>query len=326
MTSIFFSGSKTSSKDGEKYERNGKTNPGVFYAWPMGIWFSLFFVIPLVIIVAYSFMKRDMFGGVVKKITLDAYKAIFTMDEESKRFIYIPVLFRTLWMTALATFISILIALPCGYAIARSRHQTLLLILVIVPFLTNSLIRIFAWMTILSENGLMNRILEVCARAWFFITGNKEGVFVSHKFMFTKGAVILVSIYMYLPYAILPIFTSVDRFDFTLLEAARDLGASKPGAIARILIPGIKSGIISSLIFTFIPIFGNYTVPQLVGSTESYMLGNIIMDQITKARNLPLASAFSVILTVISMLAILIMLSTDKKEAKVSESSTKGAR
>ena len=163
-------------------------------------------------------------------------------------------------------------------------------------------------------------------KAWFFITGNKEGVFVSHKFMFTKGAVILVSIYMYLPYAILPIFTSVDRFDFTLLEAARDLGASKPGAIARILIPGIKSGIISSLIFTFIPIFGNYTVPQLVGSTESYMLGNIIMDQITKARNLPLASAFSVILTVISMLAILIMLSTDKKEAKVSESSTKGAR
>ena len=326
MTSIFFSGSKTSSKDGKKYERDGKNNPGVFYAWPMGIWFSLFFVIPLVIIVAYSFMKRDMFGGVVKKFTLDAYKAIFTMDEESKRFIYIPVLFRTLWMTALATFISILIALPCGYAIARSRHQTLLLILVIVPFLTNSLIRIFAWMTILSENGLMNRILELCMKAWFFITGNKEGVFVSHKFMFTKGAVILVSIYMYLPYAILPIFTSVDRFDFTLLEAARDLGASKPGAIARILIPGIKSGIISSLIFTFIPIFGNYTVPQLVGSTESYMLGNIIMDQITKARNLPLASAFSVILTVISMLAILIMLSTDKKEAKASESSTKGAR
>lgn len=93
MTSIFFSGSKTSSKDGEKYERNRKTNPGVFYAWPMGVWFSLFFVIPLVIIVAYSFMKRDMFGGVVKKFTLDAYKAIFTMDEESKRFIYIPVLF-----------------------------------------------------------------------------------------------------------------------------------------------------------------------------------------------------------------------------------------
>ena len=135
--------------------------------------------------------------------------------------------------------------------------------------------------------------------------------------MFTKFAVILVSIYMYLPYAILPIFTSVDRFDFTLLEAARDLGATKSGSIFRVMIPGIKSGIISALIFTFIPIFGNYTVPQLLGSTESYMLGNIIMDQIQKARNLPLASAFSVVLTVVSMAAILLMISSDKKEASL---------
>ena len=122
---------------------------------------------------------------------------------------------------------------------------------------------------------------------------------------------------MYLPYAILPIFTSVDRFDFTLLEAARDLGATKSGAIFRVMIPGIKSGIISALIFTFIPIFGNYTVPQIIGSTESYMLGNIIMDQIQKARNLPLASAFSVVLTVVSMAAILFMISSDKKEASL---------
>jgi len=135
--------------------------------------------------------------------------------------------------------------------------------------------------------------------------------------MMTKGAVILVSIYMYLPYAILPIFTSIDRFDFTLLETARDLGATKPQSMLKVLIPGVKSGIISALIFTFIPIFGNYTVPQLVGSTESYMLGNIIMDQINKARNLPLASAFSVVLTAVSMVAILFMISSDKKDASL---------
>lgn len=304
---------------------NRKRNPGSLYAWPMGLWFSVFFVVPLVIIVAYSFMKRDMFGGVIKQFSLNAYKTIFSIDKETGNFIYLPVLLRTLWMTALATFISILIALPCGYAIARSKHQTILLILVIVPFLTNSLIRIFAWMTILGEDGLLNTVCAFFVKIWHFITRNKDAVFAPNKFMFTKGAVILVSIYMYLPYAILPIFTSVDRFDFTLLEAARDLGATKQGAIVRILLPGIKSGIISSLIFTFIPIFGNYTVPQLVGSTESYMLGNIIMDQITKARNLPLASAFSVILTVVSMVAILLMLSNDKKDAKLKEN-TKGAR
>ncbi len=317
MNNVYISGnSGKAGKDGHS-DRGRKISPGPFYAWPMGIWFSLFFVVPLVIIVAYSFMKRDMFGGVVRKFSFDAYRAIFAIDGDTGRFIYLPVLLRTLMMTLVSTLVSILIALPCGYAIARSRHQTVLLILVIVPFLTNSLIRIFAWMTILGENGLMNKVCEVFANLWYFITGNREAVFKANKFMFTKGAVILVSIYMYLPYAILPIFTSVDRFDFTLLEAARDLGATKSGAVFRILLPGIKSGIISSVIFTFIPIFGNYTVPQLVGSTESYMLGNIIMDQITKARNLPLASAFSVILTVVSMAAILFMLSSDKKAAKL---------
>lgn len=287
-----------------------KKNPGPFYSYPMGLWFSVFFVVPLAIIVAYSFMKRDMFGGVIRQFSLDAYRKMLSPA-------YGMIFLRTLWMTVAATLISILIALPCGYAIARSRHQTVLLILVIVPFLTNSLIRIFAWMTILGENGALNGLCEIFARLCFFVTRNQDGVFVPHKFMFTKGAVILVSIYMYLPYAILPIFTSVDRFDFTLLEAARDLGATKSGAIFRVMIPGIKSGIISALIFTFIPIFGNYTVPQIIGSTESYMLGNIIMDQIQKARNLPLASAFSVVLTMVSMAAILLMVSSDKKEANL---------
>ena len=287
-----------------------KANPGPLYSYPMGIWFSLFFIVPLAIIVAYSFMRRDMFGDLVHEFTLDAYKQMFSPA-------YGKIFFRTLWMTLLATFFSILIAFPCGYAIARSRHQTALLILVIVPFLTNSLIRIFAWMTILGENGTLNTLCEVFARLCFFVTRNPDGVFIPHKFMFTKGAVILVSIYMYLPYTILPIFTSVDRFDFTLLEAARDLGASKIGSIFRVMIPGVKSGIISALIFTFIPIFGNYTVPQIIGSTESYMLGNIIMDQIQKARNLPLASAFSVVLTMVSMAAIMLMVSSDKKEASL---------
>lgn len=292
--------------------KNKKTNPGPFYAWPMGLWFSIFFVIPLGIILCYSFMKRDMFGGVIPQFTLSAYKQMFSRA-------YAFIFLRTLWMSVISTLISILIALPCGYAIARSKHQTALLILVIIPFLTNSLIRVFAWMTILGNDGLLNWIYHVFFNIVHGIK-NDGAVFVPHKFMYTKTAVILVSIYMYLPYAILPIFTSIDRFDFSLLEAARDLGATKPQSMTKILIPGIKSGIISALIFTFIPIFGNYTVPQLVGSTESYMLGNIIMDQINKARNLPLASAFSVLLTVVSMVAILLMLLSEQQDAKLKKS------
>ena len=296
---------------------------GAAYGWPMGVWFTIFFVVPILIIVCYSFMKKDMHGGVQRVFSLDAYKAIFTRDEDSGKFLYLPIIGRTLWMTVLSTLVSIAVAIPCGYAIARSKHQTFLLILVIIPFLTNSLIRIFAWQSILGDEGLLNQICGFFERLWNAIIRNKEFVFKPHKFMYTKGAVIIVSIYMYLPYAILPIFTAVDRFDFSLLEAARDLGATKAQSMFKILIPGIKSGIISSLIFTFIPIFGNYTVPQLVGSTKSYMLGNVIMDQIQKARNLPLASAFSVMLTIITMAAILFMLSTDKKDQKLKKSTAK---
>lgn len=292
-----------------------KSNPGPAYAWPMGLWFSIFFIVPILIIICYSFMEKGLYGGVVKKFTLDAYKQMLSPA-------YGIVFLRTLKMTVIATAVSIAIALPCGYAMARSKHQTVFLILVIVPFLTNSLIRIFAWMTILGDDGILNNVLKFFNGIISSITGSDKP-FKTHQFMYTQFSVILVSIYMYLPYAILPIFTAVDRFDFSLLEAARDLGATKPQAMLKVLIPGIKSGIISALIFTFIPIFGNYTVPQLVGSTESYMLGNTIMDQIQKFRNYPLASAFSVVLTVISMAAILFMISSDKKEQKLKKVSNK---
>ena len=293
-----------------------KKNPGPFYAWPMGLWFTVFFVAPLIIIVAYSFMKRDVYGGVVKEFSLKAYQQMLTPA-------YALIFLRTLWITVFSTLITILLALPCGYAMARSKHQTLLLILVIVPFLTNSLIRIFAWITILGDNGLLNSIFAFFYNIWHHGILHDGSTFTAHKFMFTQGAVILVSIYMYLPYAILPIFTAVDRFDFSLLEASRDLGANKPQSMLLVLIPGIKSGIISALIFTFIPIFGSYTVPQLVGGKDSYMLGTLVVDQVQKVRNWPLASAFSMVITALSMIGILWMLAANRKEAALKKVSAK---
>ena len=142
-------------------------------------------------------------------------------------------------------------------------------------------------------------------------------------FLYNTKAVILVSVYMYIPYAILPIFTAVDRFDFSLLEAARDLGATKPQSMFKVLIPGIKSGIISALIFTFIPIFGAYTVPLLVGGKDSYMLGNIIVDQVQKTRNWPLAAAFSMVITIISVAGIAWITRSTSQEAKLKTKNTK---
>lgn len=291
----------------EKNEPDGvwkkNFNQGALYGWPMGLWFIVFFIAPLAIIFAYSFMKKGLYGGVEPVFSLKAYAQMFQPR-------YALLVLRTLKISFIATAITIALALPCGYAMARSKYQTLLLFLVIIPFWTNSLIRIFAWMSIMNNSGVISRLLVA-----LHIT--KDNV----RLLYNQGAVILVSVYMYLPYAILPIFTAIDRFDFSLLEAARDLGANKTQSMYLVLIPGIKSGIISALIFTFIPIFGAYTVPLLVGGKDSYMLGNVIVDQVQKStRNWPLAAAFSIMITLVSVAGILWMSFANTREARLKKS------
>ncbi len=292
----------------QKHEAPTLRNTGGLYSWPMGLWFTLFFVIPLLIIILYSFLKKGLYGGVVMEFSLDAYRQMFNPS-------YGKILLRTIWIASISTAITILIALPCGYAMARSRRQTVLLFLVIIPFWTNSLIRIFAWMSILGNEGFVNQFLR-----------NIGLVDEYAKLLYTQNAVILVSVYMYLPYAILPVFTAVDKFDFSLLEAARDLGATKPQSMLRVLLPNIKSGLVTAVIFTFIPIFGAYTVPLLVGGKDSYMIGNIIVDQVNKTRNWPLASAFSMIITVVSTVGVLWMMTSTKKEASLKDTKGPGRR
>lgn len=242
-------------------------NQGTAYAWPMGVWLFIFFIAPLVIIFIYSFLKKGLYGGVEGRFSLNAYRQMFNPN-------YGILVLRTLKITIVSTALTVLVSIPCGYAMARSRRQTLLLFLIIIPFWTNSLIRVFAWMSILNNDGILNQILISLGITKDYI-----------QFLYNQNAVILVSVYMYLPFAILPIFTAVDRFDFSLLEAARDLGANKVQAMIKVLIPGIRSGIVTAVIFTFIPIFGAYAVPLLVGGKDSYMLGNVIVDQVQKTRN-----------------------------------------
>ncbi len=282
--------------------KHSRINLGPLYSWPMGVWFSIFFVAPILIIVLYSFLKKGLYGGVEYEFSLVAFSQMMNPA-------YGMVFFRTVWISLLCTVFTIMLALPCGYAIAKSKHQTLFLILIIVPFWTNSLIRIFAWMSILGNDGILNTI---------FIT---LGLTTEHfKLLYNSGAVVTVSVYMFLPYAILPIFTAVDRFDFSLLEASRDLGASKITSMIKVLLPNVKSGVTTAIIFTFIPIFGSYTVPLLVGGKDSYMIGNIIVDQVNKTRNWPLAAGFSLVITIISTLGVLWVMFAGKKEETVKKS------
>ncbi|MDL2229609.1 ABC transporter permease [Treponema sp. OttesenSCG-928-L16] len=263
----------------------------------MTIWFTVFFLAPLLIIVVYSFLKKGLHGGVQWEFSLAAYKALANPS-------FAIITLRTLVMALIATLITILLALPCGYFMAKSKHQTFLLLLIIIPFWTNFLIRVFAWMNILGNNGFLNEILLRLGLVKDYI-----------QFLYNKQAVVLVLVYMYLPYAILPLFSTIDKFDFSLLEAARDLGATKMESMIKVLLPNIRSGIFTAVLFTFIPIFGAYAVPLMVGDTDSYMLGNVISDQLKTNRNWPLVSAISMVITVVTTLGVMIMMNLQKKDA-----------
>jgi spermidine/putrescine transport system permease protein len=277
--------------------RKTRLNYGPLYSFPMAVWFTVFFLAPLVIIVIYSFLKKGLHGGVEWQFALKAYEHLGNPS-------FLMITCRTIIISIASTIITILIALPCGYYMARSKHQTLMLLLVIIPFWTNFLIRVFAWMNILGTEGFLNTFLVQAGLI-------DENI----KFLYNQRAVVLVLVYMYLPYAILPLFSTIDKFDFSLLEAARDLGATKPQAIVKILLPNIRSGLYTAVLFTFIPIFGAYAVPQLIGDVNSYMLGNVIADQLLKSRDWPSASAISMVLTLVTTVGVVVMMNLQRKEA-----------
>jgi spermidine/putrescine transport system permease protein len=262
----------------------------------MAVWFTIFFIVPLLIIILYSFLKKGLYGGVEMEFSLAAYRALGNPS-------LLAIIVRTIIASVLSTVITILIALPCGYFMAKSKKQTLLLLLIIIPFWTNFLIRVFAWMNILGNNGFLNELLMRLGLIKDYI-----------HFLYNQKVVILVLVYMYLPYAILPLYATIDKFDFSLLEAARDLGATKPQAMLKVLLPNIRGGMYTAVLFTFIPIFGAYAVPLLVGGKDSYMLGNVIADRLTKSRDWPLASAISLVLTLVTTAGMLLMMNLQKRD------------
>lgn len=262
----------------------------------MGVWFTVFFLFPILLIVIYSFLEKGLYGGVEWHFSFHAYREIFQKA-------YGLIFTRTVIISLEATLYTIIIAIPCALALARSKKQTLFLTLIIIPFLINSLLRIFAWMSLLGSDGIINRMLMQ-------MNIIDEGM----SLLYNRRAVILVMVYMYLPYAILPIFSAIDRFDFSLLEAARDLGATKMQSYVKVLLPSIKSGINTAIIFTLIPAFGAYTIPLFVGGKDSYLIGNLIVDQVNKTRNWPLAAAFSVLLTLLSTVLVMYLFVNDRSE------------
>lgn len=274
-----------------------RKNYGPIYVAPIAFWLCAFLSVPLLITLSYSFLAKGLYGGVELKFSLAAYKSLLNTA-------VFKVLLNTIVIAVVSTALMVALALPTAYYIARSPVKNMLLMLIIIPFWTNFLIRIYAWIAILGSNGLLNNFLSAVG-----ITNAPV------QFLYNQYAIILVIIYTTIPFAIFPLYSTIEKFDFSLIEAAMDLGASKTTALWKVMIPNIRTGITTAVLFTFIPTFGNFAVPKLVGGTSSWMLGNLIERELNITRNWPLASSFSVVLTSVTMLAVLFfMRSQSKKE------------
>jgi spermidine/putrescine transport system permease protein len=255
---------------------------------PSFSWLILFFLIPTLLVFAYSFHTSTPYGDIGSEWTLETFKQLADPG-------YYILIFRTIWLSVVTTAICLLLALPVGYQLARMNPQTrqLLLLLLIVPFWTSFLIRIFAWKTLLHPEGAFKSFLV----ALHLIDPDTT-------LLYNSGAVLLVMVYTLLPFAILPIYAASSKFNFQLMEAAMDLGASKRQSFFKIFVPGIRKGILTAMVMVFIPAIGAYVIPDLVGGSNSEMIGNKIAQRTFIDRNLPLASALSALLA----LAILIPL------------------
>ena len=265
-------------------------------------WLLVFFLVPTLIVFAFAFKPSDPFGGVGPGWTAATLAGI--LDPQ-----YAAIVWRTVWLSLLTTALCLLLATPAGYAIARAepKARARLMLLVIVPFWTSFLIRIFAWKVLLHPEGALKRAL-----VWLGLASEQAPL------LYTPGAVLLVMVYTFLPFAILPIYAAAEKFDFRLLEAARDLGAGQSRAFVEVFLPGIQRGLLTAFLVVFIPALGSYVIPDLVGGPSGEMLGNKIAQRVFVDRNLPQASALSalLILAVLLPMAAVLVLQAQKRHAE----------
>ena len=269
------------------------------YYLPISVWMTLFFGLPTLIIIAFSFLKKGAYGGIATplKYTTAAYSLLFNSND------IVKVVFKTLNISIWITAVTLFLAIPVSYYISRSKYKNLWLLLIVIPFWTNFLVRIFSFIAILGNNGIVNQFLMK-------VFGLKTPL----ALLYNKNAVIIISVYVFLPYAILPLYSAIEKFDFSLLDAASDLGANKFQALMRVFIPGIKSGIVTAVIFTLVPAIGSYAVPDLVGGTDGIMLGNIIANRMFQLRDWPTASAISTVFIVITTFGVWLSMKMEKEE------------
>jgi spermidine/putrescine transport system permease protein len=276
------------SKDKSKHKWKSEILPSLITVGPVSIWMLIFIAIPLIYVLIMSFCSLDEFYNVTYEFTFSNYKRLVDLD-------YIKIYGQSLIIAFLTTFICFLIAYPFSYLIARtkSRRKNLLHMLVIIPFWTNSLIRIYGWRTFLGTNGWLNSLLQ-------FLNILNEPA----EFLFNQGSTVLGMVYCLFPFMVLPLYTAIEKLDTNLLEASSDLGAKGSATFFEVILPLTASGIFSGSIMVFIPTLGYFFVADILGGGNADLIGNLIERQFQSGNNWPLGAALSIILIVITLLLV----------------------
>ena len=263
------------------------------------VWLGAFFLAPLVIILVVSLGSRDAAGHIIlDRPNLQNYI-------EATRSEYLPAFLNSVRYALLTTVLSILIGYPIAYWISRygGRHKVLLLILVMLPFWTSYLIRTYAWMIILRDNGVANSVLMGLG-----LIGDPI------PFLNTDFSVVLGMTYGFLPFAILPLYVSIDRLDDNLVQASRDLYASSRGAFLHVILPLTMPGIVAAAVLTFIPAMGDYVTPDLLGGAQTSTIAKVVQVLFTTGRDWPYGSALGFILMVITLAGTLLAIRALRQE------------
>jgi spermidine/putrescine transport system permease protein len=257
---------------------------------PTVLWLCIFFIIPMLIVVAVSFASRTPYGQVVFNWTFSNYQRFAET-------LYISIFGQTLVVAFVTTVATILMGYPIAWSIAKlpKKWQQPGLVIVMAPFWINFLIRSYAWVIILRSQGVINTILL------------KLGLITTPlQMLYNEGAVMLGMIYALLPFMVLPIYVSIEQLDRRLLEAAADLGAAPMTAFRKITLPLTMPGIAAGTILVFISSLGMFVVPDVMGGAKSALIGNLIQNQFLSARDWPFGSALSIVLAVLSLVLIML--------------------
>src|SRR5918993_552644 len=264
----------------EEREKSGWSRGLAGLLAPVTFWLGLFFLVPLLLILIFSFGTSGVYGGITLGFNPGNYLKVFDP-------LYLEIVVRTLVIALINTVICLALGYPLAYFIAfkGGSWKNVLILLVMIPFWTSLLLRAYAWVVILGGNGIANRTLQ--------FLGITDGPI---DLIFTPQAVLMGMVYSYLPFMILPLYATLERFDVSLKEAAKDLGASRWHTFWRITFPFSMPGVIAGSILVFIPSAGEFVIPQLLGGARTVMTGNLIQQQFLQARDWAFGSALSMML------------------------------